>query len=232
MIMKTPVRFAKGDTVLHAKRPEWGHGKVRSIAALTGPDGSAQRLTVDFANRGRVVLSTAIAPLVHQASAPPQPKRTSPRLTPSEPLAATRTLATATVSSGDSGNSGSSGGWLTAMDGGPGERDLWDLPDALTDPFASLGDRLRATLQTCRYSTESRALMDWAIAQTGLDDPLSRYTRPELEHAFPRFARDRDQHLRDLVRQLKRKDDFATLKEVGRGLLPAAQSALDKAMRG
>ena len=126
----------------------------------------------------------------------------------------------------------SNGGWLAALDkSSANSHELWDLPDQLTDPFASLGDRLKATLQTYKYSTEPRALMDWAVRQTGLNDPLSKYTRHELEQAFPRFARDRDHHLRDLVKQLKRKDDFATLKDCGRGLFPAAQSALDKAIR-
>ncbi len=248
--MKTPVRFAKGDSVLHPRRPEWGTGRVRETAALAQPDGRlAQRLTVDFANRGRVVLNTAVAPLIHQATAPPVAKRTSPRLTPSQPIVSTRSAAPAYAGvgarSGGSDDpagaggfaspvsSGGSGGWLAALDKSTGNaHELWELPPALTDVFASLGDRLKATLQTYKYSTQPRALMDWAVLQTGLSDPLSKYTRHELEQAFPRFARDRDQHLRDLIRQIKRQDDFATLKEAGRGLFPAAQSALDKAIRG
>lgn len=124
------------------------------------------------------------------------------------------------------------GGWLAELDGSANKaNELWALPDAMVDPFSSLGDRLRATLQTYKFSTEPRPLMDWAVIQTGLNDPLSKYTRHELEQAFPRFARDRDNHLKDLVRQLKRANDFATLKDCGRGLFPAAQSALDKAIR-
>ncbi len=122
-------------------------------------------------------------------------------------------------------------GWLDDLDGANQSSELWELPDAMSDPFGSLGDRLRATLETYRYSTEPKALINWAITQTRLDDPLSKYTRPELEQAFPRYARDRDQHLRDLIRQCKRAGDYATLKDVGRGLFPAAQSALDKAFR-
>ena len=132
-------------------------------------------------------------------------------------------------SSHTSNHHASDNGWLNDLEGQTSE--LWALPDALTDPFASLGQRLKATLETYRYSIDSRALFDWAVRQTGLNDPLSKYNRTELEQAFPRFARDRDLHLRDIVRQLKRSDGFHALKEAGRGLFPAGQSALDRAMR-
>jgi hypothetical protein len=235
--MSTPIRFAKGDTVRHPKRPEWGQGKVRDLQAIAQPDGSrAQRLTVDFANEGRKLINTAVAPLIRDAAAPEKPsKPRALRNTPDAPLPShTRKKATATATapangSGDSAAGGS--GWLDALDGSTQSNELWDLPEDVSNPFASLGERLKAILQTFRYSTEPRALIDWAVAQTGLNDPLSKYTRHELEQAFPRYARDRDQHLRDLVRQLKRNNEYATLKDAGRGLFPAAQSALDKAIR-
>ena len=265
--MTTPLRFAKGDTVRHPRRPEWGIGTVRDLRAVAQPDGSrAQRLTVDFANEGRKMINTAVAPLEPAGTAPrptpakpkalrntpdmPLPSHTHSRVTPRRDAAgdsdagssaagilgtltesATRVATTTrqTARGGQDSNQGS--GWLDELDGSNRASELWDLPDALSDPFASVADRLRATLATYRFSTEPKALIDWAIAQTGLDDPLSKYTRPELEQAFPRFARDRDQHLRDLVRQCKRASDFATLKDVGRGLFSAAQSALDKAIR-
>ncbi|MEM6458685.1 MAG: DUF3553 domain-containing protein [Planctomycetota bacterium] len=238
--MSEPIRFAQGDTVRHPKRPEWGVGTVRGIQAIAQPDGSrAQRLTVDFANQGRKQLNTAIAPLIRDRAADPAAfaKPTSRRNTPAPALpahgsrgagTATATAPAPTDTKGDSDSSG----WLDDLDGSSTkDAELWELPDDVADPFASLGERLRATLATYRFSTEPRALMDWAVAQTGLNDPLSKYTRTELEHAFPRFARDRDAHLRDLVRQLKRASDHATLKDAGRGLFPAAQSALDKAIR-
>ncbi|MEM7625247.1 MAG: DUF3553 domain-containing protein [Planctomycetota bacterium] len=245
--MTTPIRFAKGDTVRHPKRPEWGLGTVRDLQAIAQPDGTrAQRLTVDFANEGRKLINTAVAPLDRASAAPKKAsKPSSRRNTPQQPLPShSKTKATpagAAVMNGDSGaglstdtparDKNAAGGWLDDLDGGAKSNELWDLPDDLTNPFGSVPERLAATLETFRYSTEPRALIDWAIAQTGLDDPLSKYTRHELEQAFPRFARDRDAHLRDLVRQLKRESNFAALKDAGRGLFPAAQSALDKAIR-
>ncbi|MEL7087576.1 MAG: DUF3553 domain-containing protein [Planctomycetota bacterium] len=254
--MTTPLRFAKGDTVRHPKRPEWGLGTVRDLQAIAQPDGSrAQRLTVDFANEGRKLINTAIAPL-DRASAAPQKtsKPSSRRNSPQQPLPShSKIKAAAAVNSdsvvgtpvaaprggnisgrasgGTSGGASEGAGWLDDLDGSAKPNELWDLPDDLTNPFGSAPERLAATLQTYRFSTEPRALIDWAVAQTGLNDPLSKYTRHELEQAFPRFARDRDAHLRDLVRQLKRESNFAALKDAGRGLFPAAQSALDKAIR-
>ena len=114
-------------------------------------------------------------------------------------------------------NSSSTGGWLGALEKAAGvssTSDLWDLPEKLSDPFLSLNDRLLATLETFRFSTDARSLIDWAIAQTGMNDPLSHYTRHELEQAFPRFARDRDQHLRTLVVSFKQRGELSYIKDL------------------
>ena len=128
------------------------------------------------------------------------------------------------------------GGWLSELEaraGGKGPaHELWELPEELSDPFISDAQRLSHTLETYKYSTEPRSLIDWAVRQTGLDDPLTKYNRIEMEQAFQRFARDRDLHLKELVRQLKRNAQQAAIKEARRSCtLPAAVSALDKAMR-
>lgn len=236
--MSTPIRFAKGDLVRHPKRPEWGLGTVKDLQAIAQPDGSrAQRLTVDFANEGRKMINTAVAPLDKAGSVPEKPtKPKTRRNSPDAPLPqhsklkASANAATNGESHGQVNSAGGSG-WLDEFDGSDQSHELWDLPDDLTNPFGSLPERLAATLQTFRFSTEPRSLIDWAVAQTGLDDPLSKYTRHELEQAFPRYTRDRDAHLKDIVRQLKRENNFAALKDAGRGLFSAAQSALDKAIR-
>lgn len=137
------------------------------------------------------------------------------------------------ASAGASGGSGG-GGWLAQLEraNGHAKHELWELPKTMTDPFASLGQRLDATLDSYRFSTEPRSLIDWAVAQTGLNDPLSKYTRHELEQAFPRFARDRDQHLVSLVRQIKRKGDLLLLTQASQKTRYAsARNALQKAMR-
>lgn len=237
--MKTLNRLAKGDKVAHPKRPEWGHGTVREARALMHEGVRAQRVTVDFPNKGRVVLNTAIAPLETKSTGRSKDQDDQPKLSPRNTptalaVASAKPLATsAPLNKNANGDpSASNAGWLDALDPSSAKaNELWELPDDLTNPFASLGERLAATLQTYKFNTQPRPLMDWAHQQTGLADPLSKYTRHELEQAFPRYARDRDAHLKDLVKQLKRNNDFATLKDCGRGLFSAAQSALDKAIR-
>jgi hypothetical protein len=208
--------FKRGDLVVHPRRPEWGNGVVKDAQPIQHENQPAQRLTVQFANKGRVILNTAIAPLALKGL--------------------TQTMARSISSSPRSAGSATSAsaGWLDQLERSSNghAHELWELPEAMTDPFASLTRRLEATLETYRFSTEPRSLIDWAVAQTGLSDPLSKYTRHELEQAFPRFARDRDQHLQSLVRTLKRNNQRQLLNQVLAGTrLPAARSALDKAIR-
>src|SRR5690606_10247777 len=72
--------------------------------------------------------------------------------------------------------SNSEAGWLTKLEKATGNRsdELWSLPEAMTDPFANLARRLDATLDSYRFNTTARSLIDWAVVQTGLDDPLSK----------------------------------------------------------
>lgn len=207
--MSDPHRFQRGDLVVHPRRPEWGQGVVKDANPINHQGTLAQRLAVEFANKGRVVINTAVAPLAPKGSSNLMTRTGSPE-------------------------SNAAGGWLSQLEQatGNGSHELWELPEAMTDPFAPVGRRLQATLESYRFDTSARSLIDWAVVQTGLDDPLSKYTRHELEQAFPRFARDRDQHLNQLVRQIKRSGDQATLQDAMRqAKLPAARSALSKAMR-
>jgi len=125
-------------------------------------------------------------------------------------------------------------GWLDQLEAQRSGKahELWDLPDALSDPFTSDAQRLAATLDQYRFSTEARSLIEWATQQTGLHDPLTKYTRHDLEQAFPRFLRDLDQHLKGLVRTFKHRNDQASLLRARNATRwPAAQKALDKALR-
>jgi len=48
-------------------------------------------------------------------------------------------------------------------------------------------------------------LIDWAVAQSGLDDPLSRFNRTELEAFYKEWSRERDTQLFRLVNEFRRK---------------------------
>ena len=125
------------------------------------------------------------------------------------------------------------GGWLGSLEGKTNpDRDLERLSEAMTDPFTSTDIRLRATLASYCFTSEPRSLIDWAIVQTSLQDPMSRFTRHELEQGFRVFARNREQHLQELVNQLKREGHKNVLHEsLQASRLPAGRSALAQAMK-
>lgn len=208
---------------MHPRRPEWGSGLVHQAMAVPQSGPAAQRLVIEFANQGRVTINTAVAPLL-----PAQEGAITMSATQSRPTFPTPG-ATPKPSNG--------GGWLDRLEGnGVGKEELWRMPASFTDPFATLSSRLAAVLDSFRYGTDPRHprnLLDWAVAQTGLNDPLSKYTRTELEQAFPRFVRDRDNYFFDMVRTIRRQNRQDLLQQARQGRLdPAAIKALDRATRG
>ena len=203
-------RFESGDAVIHPRRREWGDGVVEKATDIRHEGNAAQRLTVRFTQRGRVTLNTAVAQLAVKTM-----ERQMSKSQTTSPLTATRP-----------------GGWLGSLEQEQQPHELWVLPEALSDPFTGLRQRVAATLETFRFSTDARSLIDWAVAQTGQVDPLATYTRQELEQGFARFCRDRDLHLKDLVGQAKRQGETDMLRELRNTTrYPQAMAALDKAIR-
>ena len=253
--MTTP-SFDKGDRVRHPKRPEWGSGVVRDVVSTSHNGTPAQKLTIDFANKGRAVINAAVAPLekigsdtpagsVRERKAPTH-RGSAAQLWAGHPdrlqaqsaddrEAAAEEAGTALLERGNAhGRRVADQGWLDDLESGGsgGKHELWELPSSMTDPFVDIRDRLRNTLLSYRFVDDPRSIIDWATCQTGLDDPLTRYTRHEMEQAFPRFCRDRDNHFRKMAFDLKKKRDARTLKSAMKGgLPPAGQSAVDKALK-
>ncbi|MFN3168453.1 MAG: DUF3553 domain-containing protein [Phycisphaeraceae bacterium] len=220
--MRNPPTFKVGDKVAHPKKPEWGTGVVVQAQTVTHDGVQAQRLRVDFANKRNTTLNTAIAPLVSGDAVNPN-NRT--------PFQSPKGLGTDMSMSTDASKLGA--GWLDQLEGrSGGKRELWDLPAACNDPFASDEQQLDATLDTFKYSTDPGPLFQWAVVQTGLDDPLTKHTRVELEQAFPRFARDRDNRLFELVRQMKRNGETDLLRRKAQNCPHrAGRQLLEKALR-
>lgn len=96
---------------------------------------------------------------------------------------------------------------------------LKTLPEACTDPFRTLKQRLRATLNEYAHRAQGAPLLDWAAARTRLRDPLTYFSRHELEAALEAYARIRDRHALGLVRQLA-KESPDDLREIGTGASP------------
>jgi len=173
--------FRFGDLVVHSRRPEWGTGTVTKAERIRHDGQPAQRLTIRFPSEGLKVINTGIV-----AVAPaPRPGENGPAA-PAAPAAAS--------------------GWLGRLEADRPEERMTEVPEPARDPFRSVWDRIETTLGLYRFTTEARSLTDWAIAQSGLSDPLSSWSRQELEAFFERFTRRRDEHLRALLLEADRED--------------------------
>jgi hypothetical protein len=189
-----------GDRVMHTGRPEWGAGEVRAAETITQDGKRCQRLTIRFERAGIKTLTTAFAAL--RAATGPVPM---PMPLPEQP---------------DSP--------ATASDHAATVRKLGELPEPASDPFRTKRARLEATLGLYRFTGTGASLLDWAASQTGLKDPLSSFSRQELEQSFERFRFNLEGHLRKLVYELKKEDPSGLAAAVA-AAIPAAKQALKRA---
>jgi len=160
-----------------------------------------QRLTIRFSRGGTKTISTAFADLRPASDMPYLPE--SAAAEEGDPLA------------------------QLAM-GASVEQLMTKLPEKATDPFTGLSQRVAATLDLYRFGDGNGALLDWAAIQTGLKDPLSRFNRHELELWFTKFKIEVDNHLKKLLRDM-RKQDPQGLGSLVAGASPAARQALRRA---
>lgn len=188
-----------GDRLVHTARPEWGTGQVTSATAYRHEGEDCQRLTIRFDRAGTKALSTAFADL-----APAGAASHSAAPSPASVRQASPTLSRDQLL-----------------------RKLTDVPEPASDPFRSLQNRLEATTNLYRFEPTGKALLDWAAAQTGLSDPLSVFSRTDLEQAFERFRAVRDTHLRSLVHQA-RKEEPSALSGLGVKVTPAVRELLTR----
>jgi len=131
---QTP-QFSPGDVVAHTLRPEWGEGIVDKAQLITHEGKPAQRLEIKFTHKGRVTLNTAMAPLAGKSTRKDagQTMRNAPTL--NQPNRTNRS------------NSDSAGGWLASLESKgttASTSELQQLPDALSDPFLTLEQRIEA----------------------------------------------------------------------------------------
>jgi len=111
-------------------------------------------------------------------------------------------------------------GWLNTLADKSAEHELHRLPEAMSDPFSSLADRLNATLENYRFTAEPRPLIDWAVAQTG------------LEQEFKRYVYYRHKHLVELVKTIRQEGKRSLLDEAVKKIkYPGAKAALQAALR-
>ena len=178
-------KFSYGDRVLHTERPEWGIGSIVKAQQQAVNGQSAQRLTVRFPNAGLKTVSTSHATLQLVTDDAP--------------------------GVGEDGDADTLAGWAKMTDsdwlGEVAQRKVHEVMVSVSgvvrDPFEALEKRLGACLDLFRFDRTGRSLIDWAVAQSGLDDPLSRFTRHELEVLFDEWASHRVEHLQKLLAQAR-----------------------------
>ncbi|MHC5024768.1 MAG: DUF3553 domain-containing protein [Planctomycetota bacterium] len=200
-------KFSFGDRVRHASRPEWGTGTVVRAEDVTNNGHFSQRIAVRFANAGLKTLNTAHAAI----------ERCSDE---SEPVIEDDRVKVSDLEGLEQSE------WLAPVAERKIQEAMTALPTAVRDPFNSLARRIALTVDLYRFDRSGASLVDWAVAQTGLDDPLTRFTRHELEVHFDRWALDRDAHLRALLQEASH--DAAALEE---GLAKAPEAGRDAVRR-
>lgn len=196
--------YRTGEEVRHRKRPEWGAGRVERVEMVRHGDRSDQRLWIRFANAGMKVLLASVGEL--------------DRLSSPEVVGEAQTLADREARH--------EGGWLGQIARAKPEDAMTSLPPEVSDPFLTLRKRLELTIGLYRFQPIGGRLLDWAVAQSGLTDPLSRFNRHELEQFFERWAHRRDQHLARLATECRQEPGLFDL--MMRTAPPAAHRAMRK----
>jgi hypothetical protein len=206
MLVKT---FSFGDKVVHSGRPEWGTGTVAKALPDTHEGKVCQRLEIRFERVGLKTLSTGIATLIPAEDAPALLAQQV-----SDPLSGSRP--------GDAPSAG-----LGPTNDRAVRELMTRLPDTLGDPFLPIRARLDIGIKLYRYNEHGGSLLDWAAAQSGLKDPMTRFSRHELEDLFRRWAMSRDEALKKLVFEAKKADPTG-LSLAMRGATGKAQSMLKR----
>jgi hypothetical protein len=191
-------QFKFGDKVVHALRPEWGAAAVSLVQQVTVDGRPAQRLTLRFERAGLKVVSVPPAEI---------------QLADSDP--------DATPPAGGSPDES----WLAQLEAGDINERMASLPESTRDPFTTLAARIKATLALWRFSEQGGSVLDWAAMQTGLKDPLARFSRHELEQFFRRFASERENQLKRLLLEA-RKHPSPEIDQAKAAALPAAKDAM------
>lgn len=122
-------------------------------------------------------------------------------------------------------------GWLDSIGGRTLDDRLRAVP---TDVLLVLGAptaRLAAVLPLYEYGDDPASLMRWAGRQTQLGDPLSKWSRDELQVAFQHFCNERDAHLRAMGALVRQSGGPEALQSVLTALDPAVRERVLEALR-
>ena len=177
--------YKKGDRVRHPSRPEWGIGVVSKIEVVTRGSSTDLRVWVRFPSIGeKTLLASAAALEILEDQSLSSAVHSRPSVTDFD------------VAKG--------GGWLGSISKQTANDLMTTLPDEATDPFAHPKRRLEVTIKLYRFDGTPARLVEWSIAQSGLDDPMSRFNRQELEQLYKKWMFNLDAHLLKLLGEFRR----------------------------
>ena len=205
--MTATERYGFGDRVSHGKRPEWGVGSVIKAEDTVHDGKPTQRLSVRFPSEGLKTFNLSHAPLVRVTENDAPIEASADEESPVEIW-----------------DRIAEEGWLAPVAQRKIEEIMLRLPGSVSDPFLSVARRLEAMASLYRFDRSGGRLVEWAVAQTGLDDPLSRFNRHELERYFDRWAHERDGQFRRLASEAAPADVKAALRDAP----PAASRVLSR----
>jgi hypothetical protein len=203
----TQTTYAVNERVRHRQKPEWGIGTVTKIETVTRLGQRDQRIWIRFPNGGLKTVLGSMAEL-ERASA-----------VGADAVAVVPDTFAARAASHE-------GGWLGSVAKRKPEDAMTSLPAAASDAFLTVPKRVEFVLSLYRFEATGGKLIDWAVAQSGLDDPLSRFNRHELEAFFDRWAFERDATLARLLQEARR--NGISVDHLLAKAPPAAQRALRK----
>lgn len=205
----TTATFTAGELLRHPQRPEWGQGTVQRVETVTSQGRPDQRLWVRFSNAGLKTLLASVAGLERL------------ELTARSDELRGGTLAEREVT-GETG-------WLGQISKKRPEDAMTELPALVADPFVPPKKRLEFLLTLYRFDPHQK-LVDWAVAQSGLGDPLSRFSRHELEELFRLWAVERDAALARLMQDPELRVAQEYVRQAVNKTGPAAQQAFRRAL--
>ena len=177
--------YKKGDRVRHPSRPEWGIGVVSKIEVVTRGSSTDLRVWVRFPSIGeKTLLASAAALEILEDQSFSSSVHSRPSVMDFD------------VAQG--------GGWLGSISKQTANDLMTTLPGEATDPFAHPKRRLEVTIKLYRFDGTPARLVEWSIAQSGLDDPMARFNRQELEQLYKKWMFNLDAHLLKLLGELRR----------------------------
>ena len=202
--------YKKGDRVRHPSRPEWGSGVVTKIETVTQDRGTDLRLWVRFSLIGEKTFLASVAGLevVDDQGV-------------SNSVHARPTL--------DSLHVNGDGGWLGSISKSIPEELMTSLSGEANDPFIPLQKRADFIIKLYRFDGSPARLIEWAVVQSGIDDPLSRFNRQEIEQFYKRWLFNLEAQTKKLLADLRR--DGIRIETLMTGAPPLAQRTIPRLQR-